>query len=221
MIFVMRGMLLPRLFHVVSVLTLSGEVKNVVGYCGIARRLFILIHLNASRMSNNLPLTALVVIFLSACMSPESRQHARDPVNEALVKAYVDAQLKADLQGMEDLLADNYRGYGPGIADSVNKTIELTNWKRNMDSVFSSIGYDRYGTLSTHVDSGRVAGDWVFDWALVTLNYKSGEAPVKFWSHAVFRIKDGKINLSRRFMDRYDTLRQRGFILTSSDSTKK
>lgn len=194
------------------------RAKKFTCYYGMVRRLFNFIHLNSSRMNGNLPFTALVVIVLGACMSPESQQHARNPVNEALVKAYVDAVIKADMQGMGDLMADNYRGYGPGIADSVNKTTELANWKRSTDSVYASVEYNRYGTLSTHVDSGRVAGDWVFDWAQVTLNYRSGEPPVKYWSHAVFRIKDGKINLTRRFMDRYDILRQRGYTL---DSTKK
>lgn len=170
-------------------------------------------------MYNNLVLGATVAIALASCMTPASNPDRRNPMNEALAITYIDAVVKGDIKTMEELLTDDYRGYGPGIADSVNKVKEIENWKRNMDSLYVSIKYDRYGTLSTRVDSGRVAGDWVFDWARITLNYKSVEPPVTFWSHAVFRIKDGKINLSRVFYDRHDILRQRGYKLTPPTST--
>jgi hypothetical protein len=156
----------------------------------------------------------ILAVVVAACMQPPSTNDGRNLSNEAIVVKYADALVNGRVDEMGTYLADNYKVYGPAMTDSATREQELQGWRNNWDSVYTSISYDRYAMLSTHVDSGRVAGDWVFDWGIVTLNFKSGKTPVNFWWHGVHRIKDGKIDLARGFYDVNDILVQRGFTVT-------
>jgi hypothetical protein len=158
-----------------------------------------------------LAFAALAACIVLSCMAPPAETD-RNLENEALQTKYVDAIVNGRVDELGTFLADNYKGYGPAVADSTDKAGEIAGWKAQWDSTYSSISYDRYAILSSTVGAeGRIPGDWVMDWGIVTLNYKSGGAPVKFWFHSVNRYKDGKLDLSRSFYDVNDILKQRGF----------
>ena len=57
-------------------------------------------------------------------------------------------------------------------------------------------------------------GDWVLNWALLTIKYKVGSVPVQLWVNAVYRIENGKIVQSRTFYNEADVLRQLRYMIT-------
>lgn len=169
------------------------------------------------RLSASAMLIAIAISIVSCSTNENTVQ--RSPDNEALVQKYFDNVLKGDLTAMEGLLADNYKEYGPAVKDSMDRATSIAEWKKSFEE-FSSVEYDRYAILSTTVPEGRVAGDWVFDWGRVTVNYKNGKQ-VKFDGHWVFKVKDGKIIQQNNFYNVADILGQLNYTFTPpSDSTQ-
>ena len=135
--------------------------------------------------------------------------------NKVIVQKYSDAIVKGDTASLELYLADNYKGYGPGLTDSTDRAKEVSEWKRTWREEFASVDFDRAGTIAFTVPAdGKFPGDWVADWALITVTYKNGNKPFKFWWHAVSRVKDGKIEVSRSFFNQNDYFTQRDFTVT-------
>lgn len=157
-----------------------------------------------------IPATVVVFMGLAGC-TPHENHDQRNPKNEALVIKYFDAALKPDFETLEEFLSDEYKLFGPAVKDSVDRATFLASWRKSWDEEFSSMTYDRYGTLSTTVEEGRVAGDWVLDWGKWTIHYKNGKPPFTVWFHAALRVKNGKINRQRNFYDVSDILQQQGF----------
>ena len=146
----------------------------------------------------------------------------RNPANEAMVMKYFDAQLKPDFESMEEFLSDDFKEFGPAVIDSIDRATSIANWRKNWEEQFSSITYDRYGILSTTVEEGRVAGDWVLDWGKVTVKFKNGKPSYTVWFHAALRVKNGKINRQRNFYDSGDVMSQQGFTFEPpSEEVKK
>ena len=109
---------------------------------------------------------------------------------------------------MDSLLADNYIGYGPSVGDSVNKEEAISSWKDNAENLYESIKYTRHKELAVSVKEGEAIGDWVLNWAYLTIKYKVGSVPVNLWVNIVYRIENGKIAQSRTFYNEADVLRQ-------------
>lgn len=142
--------------------------------------------------------------------------------NKALVARYTDAAVKGDTTGMASFLADNFKAFGPGLNDSTDRTQEISNWSKSWRNEFSSIDFKRAGSIAfTNPADGNYPGDWVADWAVVTVNYKDGKNTVTFWLHEVYRIKDGKIDLSRAFYNVNDFFTQQGYTITPPKAPKK
>ena len=155
---------------------------------------------------------AIVVVLLTLmCCTPHANQDLRNPENEALAIKFIEAVLKPDFEVIEGFLSDDYKEYGPAAKDSVDRTTAIANWRKAWEEKYSSMTYDRYGTLSTTVPKGRVAGDWVLDWGKWTINYKDGRPSVTIWFHAALRMKDRKINRQRNFYDTGDIMGQQEF----------
>ena len=57
-------------------------------------------------------------------------------------------------------------------------------------------------------------GDWVSNWAYLTIKYKDGRGPVNVWVNAFYKIENGKIARSRTIYNEADVLRQLGYTLT-------
>lgn len=139
-----------------------------------------------------------------------STQNGTSKKNEELVKMYVNAVESNDVETMKSLLDDNYVGLGPSIGDSIDKTGTIENWQYNMANLYESIKYDKSRIISVAVPDGENEGEWVSNWAELTVLYKLGEEAV-IWANSVYQIKDGKIIKSYTFYNEADVYRQLGY----------
>lgn len=133
----------------------------------------------------------------------------------AIAKKYMDAVESGNAAIMDSLLADNYVGYGPSVADSTNKADALANWKYNAENLYESIKYTRHQNIAITVKEGEQVepGDWVCNWAYLTIKYKDIKNPVNIWVNAAYKIENGKIVRSRTFYNEADVLRQLGYTI--------
>ena len=88
-------------------------------------------------MKHLIPILFVLAIF--SCNPMTSKHEA----NIAIVKEYVKTVENMDFNGMEELLADNYMGYGPSDNDSMSKHQALENWKEHRENLYESIEYVR------------------------------------------------------------------------------
>ena len=153
----------------------------------------------------HLILVATICISLSACTSQADKKE-RD--NLLIAKKYVMAVETKNAALMDSLLADNYIGYGPSVGDSINKEGAILNFRDNAENLYESFEYIRHKELAVTVTEGEARGDWVLNWAYLTIKYKVGNVPVNLWVNVVYRIENGKIVMSRTFYNEADVLRQ-------------
>jgi hypothetical protein len=153
----------------------------------------------------SLIILAIISITLFACTSSADK---KEKANLAIAEKYMQAVETKNVALMDSLLADNYIGYGPSIGDSVNKEEAISSWKDNAENLYESIEYTRSKEIAVTVKEGEAIGDWVLNWAYLTIKYKIGKNPVHLWVNIVYRIDDGKIVQSRTFYNEADVLRQ-------------
>jgi ketosteroid isomerase-like protein len=151
-----------------------------------------------------------ISVGLFSCASDESKKEAE---NLAIAEKYIEAVEIKDVAAMDALLAENYVGYGPSVGDSINKKEALKSWKYNAENLYESIEYTRHKQLAVTVKEGEAVGDWVLNWAYLTIKYKDGRGPVNVWVNVVYRIEDGKIIHSRTFYNEADVFRQLGYSI--------
>lgn len=149
-----------------------------------------------------------ISISLFSCNSAST--DSNKTANLAIAKKYMEAVETNNASLMDSLLADNYMGYGPSVNDSTNKADAIKNWKYNAENLYESIEYTRHQELAVTVEEGdeNALGDWVSNWALLTIKYKDGRGPVNVWVNATYKIENGKIVRSRTFYNEADVLRQ-------------
>lgn len=159
-----------------------------------------------------------VILFLSisltlyACSSSDESKK-RD--NLAIAAKYVEAVETNNPAVMDSLLADSYMGYGPSVGDSTNKADAIANWKFNAENLYESVKYTRHQSVAVTVTEGDPAalGDWVTNWAYLTIKYKDGRGTANVWVNAVYKIENGKIVRSRTFYNEADVLKQLGYTM--------
>jgi limonene-1,2-epoxide hydrolase len=161
-----------------------------------------------------LPLPLVLIVFLAACSG--SQQGEIEKENIAVIEKYIQAVQAKDTQTMSDLLADDYIGYGPSFSDSTNKEQAIASWKDVAENLYEKIEYTRTVNIAAKVTEGRYPGNFVSDWATLKITYKDGRGPVHLTMNAVYRIENGKINMSRSFYNEADVLRQLGYDYVSS-----
>jgi ketosteroid isomerase-like protein len=154
-------------------------------------------------------LSALIIGLLS-CSSADDKKESE---NLAIAQKYMEAVQNMDAATMESLLSDNYIGYGPSVGDSVTKEVAVWNFKYNAENLYESFEYTRHKELAVTVKEGEAAGDWVLNWAYLTIQYKDGRGPINLWVNVVYRIENGKIVHSRTFYNEADALRQLGYTI--------
>jgi hypothetical protein len=132
-----------------------------------------------------------------------------------VVKKYMEAVETNSTVIMDSLLADNYMGFGPSVGDSTNKTEAINNWKYNTANLYESVKYSRFQNIAVTIKEGEGTepGDWVANWAYLTIKYKDGRGPVNAWANSVYKIENGKIVRSRTFYNEADVLRQLGYTI--------
>jgi hypothetical protein len=148
---------------------------------------------------------AIISIGLFACTSSTGK---KEKANLAIAQKYMKAVETMDVALMDSLLADNYIGYGPSVDDSTNKENAILNFKDNSENLYEYFKYTRHKELAVSVIAGEAIGDWVLNWAYLTIKYKVGKDPVHLWVNIVYRIENGKIIQSRTFYNEADVLRQ-------------
>jgi hypothetical protein len=157
---------------------------------------------------------ALIGIFLAGCASSAEKKE-RD--NLAIAEKYMKAVETKNISVIDSLLADNYMGYGPSVGDSINKEGAILNTKFLMENFYESFEYTRHQEVAVTLKEGRAMGDWVLNWAYLTIKYKDGRGPVHVWVNIVYRIENGKIMFSRTFYNEADVLRQLGYTTVPPD----
>jgi ketosteroid isomerase-like protein len=153
---------------------------------------------------------AITGICLAACTSPAEK---KEKENLAIARKYMEAVENMNVMAMDSLLADNYMGYGPSITDSINKEGAILNFKYLVENLYESFEYTRHQELAVTVEEGEASGDWVLNWAYLTIKFKDGSGPVNLWVNIVYRIENGKIMHSRTFYNEADVLRQLGYSM--------
>jgi limonene-1,2-epoxide hydrolase len=155
-------------------------------------------------------LFAIACIVLSSCTSSAEK---KEKANLAVAQRYMEAVESNNVMAMDSLLADNYMGYGPSVTDSINKEGAILNWKYLVENLYESVHYTRHKELAVSVTEGEAQGDWVLNWAYLTIKFKDGSGPVNVWVNVVYRIENGKIVHSRTFYNEADVMRQLGYSL--------
>jgi ketosteroid isomerase-like protein len=154
-------------------------------------------------------LAGIAILFTACSNTNEEDKIGKE--NIAVIEKYIQAVQNKDTQTMTDLLADNYVGYGPSFADSTNKEQAIASWKDVAENLYDKIEYTRTVNIAATVKDGPHPGDFVSDWALLKIMYKDGRGPVFLNLNAIYRIENGKINLSRTFYNEADVLTQLGY----------
>ena len=157
---------------------------------------------------------AAIFTLLFSCTSSADKTKTE---NLAIARKFLQAVENKDVATMDSMLAENYKGFGPSYGDSVNKTEALAGFKYNSENLYESFKYNRFQNIAVTVKPGEEAleGDWVANWAELTLKYKDGRGPVILWVNSVYKIENGKITVSRTFYNEADALRQLGYEFTS------
>ena len=154
---------------------------------------------------------SIISISLFACTSSSSK---KEKANLAIAEKYMQAVETKNAALMDSLLSDQYIGYGPSVNDSVNKEQAISAFRENSENLYESLKYTRHNELAVTVIEGEALGDWVLNWAYLTIKYKVGNEPVHLWVNVVYRIENGKIVQSRTFYNEADVLRQLHFMIT-------
>lgn len=132
--------------------------------------------------------------------------------NIEIVRRYITAVESKDYGAMEALLADNYVGIGPSVNDSTTKTLALANWRDESEDLYESIKYEESRLMAVDVPEGDHTGQWVANWALVTVRYRNDGGTVKLLANTMYKLVDNKIEKSYTFYNEADALEQLGYV---------
>ena len=155
------------------------------------------------------------VIFLAGLTSCSKRVDTVGEQNKKLVHEYSGAIVQGDTSNLEAYLSEDYRSSGPAMKDSSNRQQQVDSWKKNWRDAWASVIYDRQAMVAFTILPGeKHPGDWVADWANITVKFKNGTPPATFFYHAVSRVKEGKIDRVIVHYDVNDILVQQGFTIT-------
>jgi len=132
--------------------------------------------------------------------------------NIALVEKYIAGVENMDYDIMESILADDYRGLGPSIGDSIGKAQTIENWKLNVETLYEKIEYQRSRNTAVTVTTGDNQGEWVSNWAELYIEYKNDRGAVTIWANTIYQIENMQIVKSYTFYNEADALRQLGYV---------
>ncbi len=151
--------------------------------------------------------TLIVLCFLASCS--QAKYDAKE--NVEIIEKYVQAVENLDYETMSSLLDDNYLGLGPSYGDSIRKTEAVENWKYTSENLYEGIKYNRSRNAAIFIPDGEEQGEWVSNWAELTINYQWTDIPVTLWANSIYKIENGKIVKSFTFYNEADAYRQLGF----------
>ena len=137
--------------------------------------------------------------------------------NIALVEQYIQAVENLNSDGMDNLLADNYMGYGPSQNNEINKEDAIKNWKNFSTTLYKSIKYTKNRNIAVTIPDGENKGEWVTNWAELTIVYKKDNAEVTLWANTLYQIENNKIIKSYTIYNEADALHQLGYIFINDN----
>ncbi len=154
----------------------------------------------------------LLLPFFMACGGTDNHE-----ANITIVKQYVDAVEALDYDAMENLLAENYEGYGPSAGDTIHKATAVESWKKSVDELYERISYSRSQFAGVTIPEGPNKGDWVANWAELQISYKDGRSAT-IWVNTNYKIEKGKIVKTMTFYNEADVLEQLGYVFIDPDN---
>lgn len=157
----------------------------------------------------NLILVMITGFLLVACSSSDMKSEE----NVKLVTNYVKAVENLDYNAMDDILDENYIGIGPSKSDSINKENAIKNWKQNVENLYENITYSKNRNIAVSTPEG----EWVSNWADLTITYKGSGKQVSILSNTIYQIENGKIVKSITFYNEADALEQLGYVFINPD----
>ena len=152
-------------------------------------------------------LLAGIALFLGGCSSATDKANAG---NIELVNKYIKAVEEMDFDAMGEFLDENYMGLGPSFGDTIYKQQAVENWKENVTNLYKKIHYNRSKSAAVYIPDGDNKGNWVGNWAELTIEYQSGDT-VTIWANTDYLVENGKIIRSMTFYNEADALRQLGY----------
>lgn len=165
-------------------------------------------------MKKLLLLAAISSFLLMACQ--QGAQHAEK--NIAIVDGYVNAVQALDYDAMDTYLSNDYIGFGPSVADSVNKANAVKQWRSNVEMIYDKIEYKQSRSIAVIVPDGENQGEWVSNWANLQITFKGNGEQVTIMANTVYKIDDDKISRSYTFYNEADALEQMGYIFFNPDN---
>lgn len=156
----------------------------------------------------NLKLLFTTILISSCTAGIDFSDDAEEKFN--LVDQYFKAIEKKDVSIMEEVLADGFISYGPGLKNTVNKKQNIEGWKKSWEERIVSTRYKRKLNDLVTIEKGGMKGDWVSEWGEVTTLYKDGKT-IKFWFNGLYKIEENKITEARVVFDNVDVLTQLGY----------
>ena len=133
--------------------------------------------------------------------------------NVQLIDNYIKAVENLDYDAMDEILDDSYVGVGPSRGDSINKKDAIKNWKTNVENLYEKIHYSKSQNIAVKTPEG----EWVSNWADLTIVYKNSNEEISILANTVYQIKNGKIVKSLTFYNEADALEQLGYVFINPD----
>lgn len=160
----------------------------------------------------NLALVVGLCIGLAAC-NPNTEKIQNE--NIKLVKSYVKAVEDLDFNAMSNFLADDYLGMGPSYGDTIGKNAAIESWKSNVTNLYEKIHYNRSRFVAVTIPDGENKGEWVGNWAELTIVYKNGRGTVTIWANTNYQVENSRIVKTITFYNEADALRQLGYKIVA------
>lgn len=153
----------------------------------------------------------LIVLLIGLTWSCTPNDPSKE--NTILIENYIKAVENLDYDAMDNILDDSYLGIGPSRTDSINKENAISNWKYNVENLYEKISYSKSKSLAVKTGDG----EWVSNWADLTISYKGTKKQVSILANTIYQIKDGKIIKSFTFYNEADALEQLGYVFINPE----
>jgi len=158
----------------------------------------------------------LILLIVATFLSCE-KANDNSEKNIAIVEQYIQAVEDLNSDGMDNLLADNYMGYGPSYNNEINKEDVIKNWKEYSTTLYKSIDYVKSRNIAVSIPDGENKGEWVTNWAELNIVYKENNAEITIWANTLYQIENNKIVKSYTIYNEADALHQLGYMFINDN----
>ena len=177
-------------------------------HIGIIKIIVFLLHHVKDIKMKKLILVVFVVGLLSSCTPNDPSKE-----NVLLIQNYIQAVENLDYDAMSNILDDSYVGIGPSRGDSIHKEQAIMNWKSNVENLYEKISYSKSQNIAVKTPEG----EWVSNWADLTIVYKGSNKTISILANTVYQIENGKIVKSLTFYNEADALEQLGYVFINPE----